>query len=75
MIPADASVWVDHPRQADAVLHMVQEQRLFGRGLGCVDVHLLAAALLTPDLRLWTRDCRLHEAAFKLGRACSPGVQ
>ncbi len=57
------------------VLHMVDEHRLFGRGLGWVDVHLLAATLLTPDLRLWTRDRRLHDAAVGLSCAWLPGTQ
>ena len=53
---------------------MVDERALFGRGLGWVDVHLLAATLLTPGLRLWTRDRRLHAVAEEIGLASSPGV-
>lgn len=56
------------------VMHMVDERALFGRGLGWVDVHLLAATLLTPGLRLWTRDRRLHAVAEEIGLASSPGV-
>jgi predicted nucleic acid-binding protein len=56
------------------VMHMVNERALFGRGLGWVDVHLLAATLLTPGLRLWTRDRRLHAVAEEIGLASSPGV-
>ena len=59
----------------DEVLHLLDEHRLFGRGLGWVDVHLLAATRLTPDLRLWTRDRRLHDAAVELGCAWSDDVQ
>ena len=60
---------------ADAeVMHMLDERALFGRGLGWVDVHLLAATLLTPGLRLWTRDRRLHAVADEIGLASSPGV-
>ncbi|MBI3694803.1 MAG: PIN domain-containing protein [Acidobacteria bacterium] len=43
-------------------LQMVNERRLWGRGIGWVDVHLLASALIT-GCRLWTFDRRLHEAA------------
>ena len=42
------------------VLHLVDRQALFGRGIGHVDAHLLAAARLTAGSKLWTRDrpCR-----------------
>jgi hypothetical protein len=39
-----------------------------GRGLGYVDVHLLASAAL-GDARLWTIDRRLAGAAKRLGLA------
>src|SRR5262245_53267350 len=42
----------------DEVLQLINRQQLFGRGIGYVDVHLLAAARLTPDSKLWTRDGR-----------------
>ncbi len=48
---------------------MISEHRLFGRGLGYVDTHLLAATRLTTGARLWTRDRRLREAATDLGVA------
>jgi predicted nucleic acid-binding protein len=38
-----------------------------GRGIGYIDVHLLAAAVLSGDTRLWTRDKRLADAAKELG--------
>ena len=56
------------------VMHMLDERALFERGLGWVDVHLLAATLLTPGLRLWTRDRRLHAVAEEIGLASSPGM-
>lgn len=48
-------------------LFVIEQQRLMGRGIGYVDVHLLASALLTDSTRLWTRDRRLHNAANELG--------
>lgn len=53
-------------RHAEA-LSMIEQHRLMGRGIGYVDVHLLASALLTDSARLWTRDRRLHNAADELG--------
>lgn len=41
---------------------------LMGRGIGYVDVHLLASARLGGAL-LWTRDKRLHVIAAELGLA------
>jgi len=49
----------------DEVLQFIEEQRLMGLGLGYVDVHLLAAARLTP-VPLWTNDKRLKAAAVRL---------
>ena len=51
----------------DEVLGLIDRQGLHGRGLGLVDVHLLAAARLTPGCTLWTRDRRLARAAQAMG--------
>ena len=50
----------------DEVLTLLQARRLMGRGLGYVDVCLLAAALL-DGATLWTRDKRLAQAAKTIG--------
>jgi predicted nucleic acid-binding protein len=58
------------PSASDAeVLSLVESHRLMGRGLGWIDVHLLASALLADRL-LWTLDRRLHSAARDLGIDC-----
>jgi hypothetical protein len=51
------------------VLHFIDRHALFGRGIGYVDVHLLAAARLTAGTRFWTSDARLHGIAVQLGLA------
>jgi predicted nucleic acid-binding protein len=48
------------------VFELVQDRRLWGRGLAWVDAHLLASALLS-HCGLWTLDKKLGEAAAKLG--------
>lgn len=58
--------------KADEMLGLIERHGLFCKGIGLVDAHLLASALLTPDTRLWTRDRRLHEAAERLGIAGEP---
>jgi hypothetical protein len=51
------------------VLGFIDRQALFGRGIGYVDVHLLASVRLTPGAELWTRDNRLRSVAEELGLA------
>jgi predicted nucleic acid-binding protein len=66
----------DLPRTAiaadDEVLTFVSQHRLFGRGLGYIDAHLLAATRLTPRAVLWARDKRLMTIAERLDFAMSP---
>ena len=61
----------DLPRASVAtepeVLHFIDQYALFGRGVGYVDVHLLAAVRLTPGVELWTNDKRLQKVAVQLG--------
>ncbi len=49
----------------DEVLSMIDERDLAGSGIGWVDAHLLASALLS-DAPLWTLDRRLAAAATRL---------
>ena len=44
----------------------VERRGLFGRGIGYVDAHLLAATSLAPGLAIWTRDKRLMGVASDL---------
>ena len=50
------------------VLFFLDRHSLMGRGIGYVDVHLLASARLGGAL-LWTRDKRLHAIAAELSLA------
>jgi predicted nucleic acid-binding protein len=47
------------------VLAFIESHRLYGRGLGWVDVHVLASARLT-GVELWTLDTPLAAAARRL---------
>ena len=51
------------------VMAFLDNERLFGAGIGYVDLHLLAATRLAAGTRLWTRDRRLLQAALHLGLA------
>ena len=50
----------------DEVLFFIEQYALMGRGIGYVDIHLLASAQLA-GARLWTRDKRLVVVANELG--------
>ncbi len=56
----------------DELRVVIEERALFGRGVGLVDVALLAACLLAPGSRLWTRDKRLAAVAGELALAFDP---
>jgi predicted nucleic acid-binding protein len=47
------------------VLAFLEQHRLYGKGIGWIDAHLLASAALTR-CRLWTLDSRLGDAAASL---------
>jgi predicted nucleic acid-binding protein len=50
----------------DDVLLFIENNRLMGKGLGYIDMHLLASALLS-DSQLWTLDKKLRKIAAELG--------
>jgi len=50
----------------EEVLSFIGNHGLMGKGLGYIDVHLLASALLS-GVSLWTKDEQLRKAAGKLG--------
>ncbi len=56
----------------EEILHFIARHALFGRGVGYVDVHLLAGVRLTEGTALWTNDKRLHRVAADLGLAYTP---
>lgn len=54
----------------EAVLAVIESNKLMGRGIGLVDAHLLGAVLAGPaGTQLWTRDRRLHKLADEAGVA------
>ena len=52
----------------DEVLFFIERHLLAGKGIGYIDVHLLAAAAM-GSAQLWTRDKRLLAVAEGLGLA------
>jgi len=53
------------------VLRLIEDNPLYGCGIGYVDAHLLASARMMPDARLWTADRRLKSIAAELGLAAN----
>ena len=52
----------------DEVLHFIEQNKLMARGIGYVDVHLLASTKLS-GATLWTRDKRLLIVAKEMNIA------
>jgi predicted nucleic acid-binding protein len=50
----------------EEVMHFIESYGLMGKGLGYIDMHLLASAMLTK-VPLWTLDKKLNEISSKLG--------
>lgn len=53
-------------------LQFIDDHRLMGKGIGYVDVHLLASVALTEGAQLWTADKRLRAVATQLRIATPP---
>jgi predicted nucleic acid-binding protein len=52
----------------DELMQFIENHSLMGKGLGYIDMHLLASAILSKVL-LWTLDKKLHQVSLKLGLA------
>ena len=56
------AVQIDH----EEILSFIDKHRLMGKGLGYIDIHLLASAMLTQTA-LWTLDKRLDSVSSMIG--------
>ena len=54
------------------VLLFIGRERLYGLGCGVVDIMLLASALMTSGVELWTLDKRLRALAERFGIRYQP---
>lgn len=50
----------------EEVIKFIDNHQLMGKGLGYIDIHLLASAIMTHVL-LWTLDVRLKDVSSLLG--------
>lgn len=49
------------------LFRLVEARKLYRRGVGVTDLHLLASALMDKTVSIWTRDRRLGQIAEELG--------
>lgn len=56
----------------DEILYFIEKHRLYGKGLGLVDIHLLASCSVGA-CQLWTKDKRLMKIAEDLGMGAKAG--
>jgi predicted nucleic acid-binding protein len=50
----------------EEVFLLIEERKLFSKGLGFIDIHILASALV-HHVPIWTRDRSLRLVAGQLG--------
>lgn len=62
------STFVNH----EEVFMFIDNKKLMGKGIGYIDVCILASALIT-DLQLWTYDKKLNNIATSLGLSYKSG--
>lgn len=46
---------------------LIEKRSLYRKGIGVIDLHLIASALIDSSISIWTRDKRLGEIASSLG--------
>ena len=54
------------------ILRFIEQERLYGTGVGFVDAHLLVSVRLTPGAYIWTNDKRLGAVADRLSLRAKP---
>ena len=53
----------------EETLFFIEKNELMGKGIGYIDVQLLASVALDAGTKLWTKDKRLDALAIQLGYA------
>ena len=53
--------------QMNEVRLAIEARRLYRRGIGLIDAHLVASIFINPSTLLWTRDKPLRRVAEELG--------
>lgn len=53
--------------QMSEVRRMIEANRLYAKGIGLSDAHIIASCLITPETQLWTRDAAMKAIATAIG--------
>ena len=53
--------------ETDELFTLLERRKLYSRGIGVIDLHLIASSLFEQSLSIWTRDRRLAEIAEEFG--------
>ena len=53
--------------EVDELFSLLELRKLYRRGIGVTDLHLIASALFDKTISIWTRDRRLGEIAEEFG--------
>lgn len=72
VIPILQSVFQFEIASDSKVLSLMEKHRVYGRGVGYIDFHLLTAIVLSEKAMLWTNDKRLNSVARQLGVEYKP---
>jgi len=60
--------------QHEEVMIFIEQKKLMGKGLGFIDIHLVASAILSK-VSLWTRDKKLDQISSLLGLSYQPSYE
>lgn len=61
------------PASENEALHFIEKRQLMGKGIGYIDVHLLASSVI-HGTHVWTRDKHLMSVAMDIGVAYQPNA-
>jgi len=51
----------------EEIIKLIENKALYSRGIGYVDICLIASVLLSPGVQMWTRDKKLNAVCEELG--------
>lgn len=61
------ALWQVNVAELDEIRRLIESHSLYSKGLGLIDVHLLASCMMTLGVQLWTRDKALQNVARGFG--------
>lgn len=71
-ILSDLSLLIEVPfAEIDELFTLLERRKLYSRGIGVTDLHLIASSLIDRSISIWTRDRRLAEIAEEFGLRAS----